>query len=120
MFLMASRWVECPKCGESADTKVILSPANAVRVCLEFFVCSIAFVMDFGGVASTGAYFPLTRRCRSCGTSFVEPREPRRAKAKLDVCVKCGYSLTGNVSGQCPECGQELTDEQRRFVSKVG
>jgi hypothetical protein len=22
-------------------------------------------------------------------------------------CQKCGYDLTGNVSGRCPECGEE-------------
>ncbi len=26
-------------------------------------------------------------------------------------CVECGYDLTGNVSGVCPECGISLTDE---------
>jgi predicted Zn-ribbon and HTH transcriptional regulator len=25
-----------------------------------------------------------------------------------DVCRKCGYDLTGNTSGRCPECGAEL------------
>lgn len=24
----------------------------------------------------------------------------------LGHCRKCGYNLTGNVSGQCPECGE--------------
>jgi len=24
-------------------------------------------------------------------------------------CLKCGYSLTGNVSGRCPECGAAKT-----------
>jgi hypothetical protein len=23
-------------------------------------------------------------------------------------CRKCGYDLTGNVTGRCPECGQEI------------
>jgi hypothetical protein len=23
-------------------------------------------------------------------------------------CRKCGYNLTGNVSGVCPECGQRI------------
>jgi len=29
-------------------------------------------------------------------------------------CRKCGYDLTGNESGVCPECGTELTMGQRR------
>ncbi|HUU98153.1 MAG TPA: hypothetical protein VM487_20670 [Phycisphaerae bacterium] len=28
--------------------------------------------------------------------------EERRAKG---LCINCGYDLTGNVSGRCPECG---------------
>ena len=26
-------------------------------------------------------------------------------------CLKCGYDLTGNTSGVCPECGMEITRE---------
>ncbi len=27
-------------------------------------------------------------------------------------CQKCGYSLTGNVSGVCPECGEKISLQQ--------
>jgi hypothetical protein len=30
----------------------------------------------------------------------------RHERAKRNPCVHCGYSLTGNVSGRCPECGR--------------
>ena len=29
-------------------------------------------------------------------------------RRKLGLCLKCGYDLTGNVSGVCPECGTEV------------
>jgi hypothetical protein len=29
-------------------------------------------------------------------------------------CQKCGYNLTGNVSGVCPECGTEFEREGKR------
>ena len=34
-------------------------------------------------------------------------------------CRKCGYNLTGNVSGVCPECGEKVKEEsfQRSAVS---
>ncbi len=32
----------------------------------------------------------------------------RRRLPKPGHCVKCGYDLTGNVSGQCPECGEKV------------
>lgn len=35
--------------------------------------------------------------------AWVRPR-PRDARH----CVSCGYDLTGNVSGRCPECGTRL------------
>ncbi|MDM8005533.1 MAG: hypothetical protein QUV05_05205 [Phycisphaerae bacterium] len=34
-----------------------------------------------------------------------------RRRIPLGHCQKCGYNLTGNVSGVCPECGEE-TDAQ--------
>ena len=27
----------------------------------------------------------------------------------IPICVKCGYDLTGNTSGKCPECFTEST-----------
>lgn len=29
----------------------------------------------------------------------------RRRRQARDECVECGYSLVGNLSGRCPECG---------------
>ena len=29
-------------------------------------------------------------------------------EARGDRCKQCGYNLTGNVSGVCPECGTEV------------
>ncbi len=36
---------------------------------------------------------------------FGLPRLRRRLRAKRSQCLRCGYDLTGNVSGVCPECG---------------
>jgi hypothetical protein len=32
----------------------------------------------------------------------------KRGRRKRGLCVRCGYNLTGNVSGRCPECGREV------------
>ncbi|NOX57426.1 MAG: hypothetical protein GXP29_01025 [Planctomycetes bacterium] len=32
-------------------------------------------------------------------------------------CVDCGYNLTGNVSGACPECGTPIDQKQRDLPS---
>jgi len=33
----------------------------------------------------------------------------RWRRRRKGLCVRCGYNLTGNESGRCPECGSELT-----------
>ena len=30
-----------------------------------------------------------------------------------DYCQRCGYNLTGNISGRCPECGTQIAESQR-------
>ncbi|HEV8693840.1 MAG TPA: hypothetical protein VGQ93_06605 [Lysobacter sp.] len=39
--------------------------------------------------------------------TFALLRGPLRSyrRHRWELCVKCGYSLTGNTSGVCPECG---------------
>jgi hypothetical protein len=36
------------------------------------------------------------------------PRRLRRRPCQLGHCRRCGYDLTGNVSGVCPECGSPV------------
>ncbi len=40
-----------------------------------------------------------------------------RRRPKPGHCTKCGYNLTGNVSGVCPECGTKI---ESREMSRVG
>lgn len=37
----------------------------------------------------------------------------RRPSKLIGGCANCGYDLTGNVSGRCPECGTEVWTETR-------
>ena len=37
----------------------------------------------------------------------------RSAVRKQGLCLKCGYDLTGNVSGVCPECGESVDRRQK-------
>lgn len=34
-------------------------------------------------------------------------------------CTECGYNLTGNVSGICPECGTPIPEEARRVLKQT-
>jgi 4-amino-4-deoxy-L-arabinose transferase-like glycosyltransferase len=38
--------------------------------------------------------------------AFIRGPLRRRRRHRKGLCVKCGYNLTGNVSGLCPECGE--------------
>ena len=37
--------------------------------------------------------------------AFIRGPLRRYSRRRKGWCVKCGYDLTGNVSGVCPECG---------------
>ncbi|NLX20406.1 MAG: hypothetical protein GXY55_01885 [Phycisphaerae bacterium] len=34
----------------------------------------------------------------------------------VHICPTCGYDLTGNTSGRCPECGGDIPEEIRRLI----
>ena len=36
----------------------------------------------------------------------------RRRRLRTGLCRSCGYDLTGNTSGVCPECGEVIKPEQ--------
>jgi hypothetical protein len=41
----------------------------------------------------------------------------RRERLPRGCCTNCGYSLTGNTSGRCPECGQPREASENRTTS---
>ena len=43
----------------------------------------------------------------------LEDRERRDAKPDL-TCKQCGYNLTLNTSGVCPECGSAIKGREKR------
>jgi hypothetical protein len=85
---LPSRW----ECGP-VEIRVIgdrdrVAPANlALGLICPFWIPFVVF-------AAYPAYAIATR--------WVRPYRRRRA----GKCVACGYSLIGNTSGRCPECGQ--------------
>lgn len=38
-------------------------------------------------------------------------RESARKRRRMNQCIACGYSLMGNTSGTCPECGSPITQK---------
>lgn len=52
-----------------------------------------AVLATYPAVAFIGFICGTIRRCR---------------RRRMGLCIKCGYDLTGNVSGVCPECGEQV------------
>ncbi len=67
-------------------------------------------------VPSNWALFPLSGLCLigfGFAIWFTRRDIRRRLRAQLSkkgapICIPCGYNLTGNESGTCPECGTEI------------
>ena len=59
--------------------------------------------------------FEMRRRIRKRETAL------REARIAEGLECKCGYDLTGNVSGRCPECGAPVVDQssQERSDSRA-
>jgi hypothetical protein len=110
-------WRTCPYCG-SNDSRILLTLSNLVRVAGNMFAHVLRpgiDILDFP-VRVAGLPFTLRRRCRQCQASFrVESLKP-----ELLSCGQCGYNLTGNISGICPECGWIIPEDIRQQVSRCG
>ncbi len=57
-----------------------------------------------GGIAI--GWFSLLRRPRDIANAF-NPKQ----------CLECGYDLSGNLSGRCPECGKGIDRNQARHLA---
>jgi hypothetical protein len=51
------------------------------------------------------AFVPLWLLLRFARFLGAAPARRRQQRIDTGLCAECGYSLTGNVSGKCPECG---------------
>ena len=98
----------CPSCKLDANHPIIWNRRALCLLLLELLLIPVQiFLMLLLEVPL--AFDVYRRKCSRCGQIFSGPRkEPRN----FDVCPKCGYNLTGNVSGRCSECGWRL---RRRY-----
>lgn len=65
--------------------------------------------MPFVVFGAYPGYALVTRRSRR-----------RRQRRKRGLCVECGYNLTGNVSGRCPECGSSCPPDEGKSAEFQG
>ena len=71
-----------------------LQGARSVVVAIPYWLLAVVLASIFGLARAPG-------------------RLRRYRRRKLGLCLHCGYNLTGNVSGICPECGSEVPKDHR-------
>lgn len=80
-------------CGEPFNHSGLGGPSTTAKLVLGMHVpCWVAWVLF--------AAYPTL--------AFVRGPVRRWRRRRRGLCVRCGYNLTGNVSGVCPECGTEI------------
>jgi hypothetical protein len=55
-----------------------------------------------------GSIFSILGICIAVEVAQDERRRRYMNRKRLCLCLSCGYDLTGNVSGTCPECGGKV------------
>jgi hypothetical protein len=83
-------------------------------LCLLGWLIAIDYPLTPDGIASNVAagWGVLLVIVSGATLHFVKTR-PKRRWRDPRFCVKCGYDLTGNLSGVCPECGLAVTSGRR-------
>ena len=78
---------------------------SMVLLCGFLAVMLAAAVALHGGLPVLPAVAAPTAIAAFLWYRWDRPHELRRQRRAKGLCVHCGYDLTGNVSGVCPECG---------------
>ena len=64
-------------------------------------------ILRRGTNIDVASWFLFALFCVYPTVAFVHGPYRRYRRRKKGLCLKCGYNLTGNVSGVCPECGEK-------------
>ncbi|UCC32450.1 MAG: hypothetical protein JSU86_09245 [Phycisphaerales bacterium] len=56
---------------------------------------------------SVSLSLPCVPFCTCPTLAFIRGPVRRSRRRRQGLCLRCGYNLTGNVSGVCPECGTD-------------
>ena len=85
---------------------------SAIRTLAVLLLCMAAvLVVPFLGLDRHYALplLAVTAAALACPAGLLMwkalPREQQRVRRARGQCAGCGYDLTANVSGACPECG---------------
>ena len=103
-------WAKC--LGKLPAWQVLASPVSV------YGGGALALAVAFGTTPAPGPGVLLELLCFGVCTAlagFAAEQITIRAarphiRAELGLCPACGYSLAGNASGVCPECGTPVTE----------
>lgn len=94
----------CPMCGEPQSISPRWTAKNLLKTFTELTLSILLyyFIQDGSG----NGWFTRSFRCQYCRRVFdAMPNEAYRKQRSTTRCPTCDYSLIGNKTGICPECG---------------
>jgi hypothetical protein len=99
MILPGVRWRRAP--AQDWETRSIFQHESTmiVGLGLKGIVTTISFPLSVAVLLTAAA---------PAFSAFGYRRRRRRNRQRLGLCAACGYNLTANTSGVCPECGTVL------------
>lgn len=108
---MARDEIPCPTCNTLSGVRLVPS----IRNYLYHFANGVLFaalVRSHGPLVLT---LRVLFRCALCGRVF----SAKEARTQATRCGGCGYNLTGNLSGTCPECGLAIPDRIKKLIASL-
>jgi hypothetical protein len=85
-----------------------------VLVCMIFNPSNPLVAAAAATVVLAGPFLTVAAACRLVNRALAFPDAIRarrsETRASRGLCILCGYSLIGNESGVCPECGTSISE----------
>lgn len=100
----------CPACLTADRVWLAFGFGNLLRAggVLLSWAISLAITTDPASLSSVHRWY---WKCGRCGERFRGRPEEKVPSLHIPHCPQCGYNLTANVSGKCPECGRAIGSE---------
>ena len=94
---------------------ILIGCCAAVGMYLALATCLLPAVNLFAFKQSFADSLVFAVMCCSVGiiVTYLSSRGREKTSSPFPTCRKCGYNLTGNVSGKCSECGTKISGEGR-------
>ena len=90
----------CPNCSAPSGARPVRTLPNLVK----HVANGVAFFLLARSFGAPPVRLQILYRCHLCQRTFT----PAQSRAHTTACPECGYSLRGNLSGICPECGKPV------------